>query len=99
MVKERRKYTKEFKLEAVQLAVESDRTLAEVARDLGLAPSLLHKWKQQVDKRDRATVFPGNGKSAGPEDETGQLRRELERVKQERDFLKKAAAFFARESP
>ena len=99
MVKKRRQYTKEFKLEAVQLAVESERSLAEVARDLGIAPNVLHRWKQQVDRRDAATVFPGNGKSAGPEDETRQLRQELERVKQERDFLKKAAAFFARESP
>ncbi len=99
MVKKRRQYTKEFKFEAVQLAVESERSLAEVARDLGIAPNLLHQWKQQMDKRDPATVFPGHGKAAGPEDETRQLRRELERVKQERDFLKKAAAFFARESP
>ncbi len=99
MVKKRRRYTKEFKLEAVELAVESARSLAEVARDLGIAPSLLHKWQQQVDERDRATVFPGNGKAVGPEDETRQLRRELERVKQENDFLKKAAAFFARQSP
>ncbi len=99
MVKKRRQYTKEFKFEAVQLAVESERSLAEVARDLGIAPNLLHQWKQQVDQRDPATVFPGHGKATGPEDETRQLRRELERVKQERDFLKKAAAFFARESP
>ena len=91
MVKKRRRYPKEFKLEAVQLAVESDRTLAEVARDLGLAPSLLHKWKQQVDERDPAAAFPGNGTAAGPADEVRQLRRELERVKQERDFVKKAA--------
>ncbi len=99
MVKKRRQYTKEFKLEAVQLAVESERSLAEVARDLGIGPRLLHKWKQQVDKRTPATVFPGQGTPAGPEDETRQLRRELERVRQERDFLKKAAVFFARESP
>ncbi len=99
MVKKRRRYTKEFKLEAVQLAVDSDRSVAEVARDLGIAPSLLHKWTQQVEGRDAATVFPGTGKPAGPEDELQRVRRELERVRQERDFLKKAAAFFARESP
>ncbi len=99
MVKKRRKYTKEFKLEAVRLALESEHSLAEVARDLGLAPALLHRWKQQLDVRDPATAFPGHGTPAGPEDETRQLRRELEQVKQERDFLKKAAVFFARESP
>jgi len=99
MVKKRRKFAKEFKLEAVRLAVESERSLADVARDLEIAPALLHKWKQQLDVRDATTAFPGSGKPAGPEDETVRLRRELEQVKQERDFLKKAAAFFARESP
>ena len=99
MVKKRQRYTKEFKLEAVQLALESKKTMAEVARDLGLSPALLHSWKQALEKRDAATAFPGHGKAAGPEDELRQVRRELERVRQERDFLKKAAAFFARESP
>ena len=99
MVKKRRKFTKEFKLEAVRLVLESDHTVAHVARDLGIAPSLLHRWKDQVAEQKEAAVFPGSGKSTGPEDETRRLRRELEEVKQERDFLKKAAVFFARESP
>ncbi len=99
MVKKRRRYPKEFKLEAVQLALESEKSLAEVARDLGIAPALLHSWKKALEKRAPETAFPGQGQAAGPEDEMRQLRRELERVKQERDFLKKAAAFFARESP
>ena len=99
MVRKRRRYPKEFKLEAVQLALESEKSLAEVARDLGIAPALLHKWKQQVEQRIPDAVFPGHGKTGGPEDEVRQLRCELERVRQERDFLKKAAAFFARESP
>ncbi len=99
MVKKRRRYPKEFKVEAVQLALESEKSLAEVARDLGIAPALLHAWKQQVEKRAPDAVFPGHGKAAGPDDEMRELRRELERVRQERDFLKKAAVFFARESP
>jgi transposase len=99
MVKKRRRYPKEFKLEAVQLARESERSVADVARDLGIAPSLLHKWIQQLEERDPETAFPGNGNVGEGEDEVRRLRRELERVKQERDFLKKAAAFFARESP
>ncbi len=99
MVKKRRRYTKEFKLEAVELALGSEKSLAHVARDLGIAPALLHAWKQQLEARRPDAAFPGHGKRAGPEDETRQLRRELERVKQERDFLKKAAVFFARESP
>lgn len=99
MVKKRRRFPKEFKLEAVQLARESERSVAEVARDLGIGPSLLHKWIQQLEVRDPATAFPGSGKVGEADDEVRRLRRELERVKQERDFLKKAAAFFARESP
>lgn len=99
MVRKRRRYAKEFKLEAVQLARESEKTVAEVARDLGVSPSLLHRWVQQLEARDPEAAFPGNGNVAEPEEEVRRLRRELERVKQERDFLKKAAAFFARESP
>ena len=99
MVKKRRQFPKEFKVEAVQLARESDRPVAEVARDLGIAPSLLHRWIQQVEEQDPATAFPGSGKVREADDEVRRLQRELARVQQERDFLKKAAAFFARESP
>ena len=99
MVKKKRRYTKEFKLEAVQLALESEKSLAEVARDLGMAPALLHSWKQALEQRAPETAFPGHGKAAGPEDEVRRLRRKLAQVEQERDFLKKAAVFFARESP
>ena len=99
MVKKRRRYAREFKLEAVQLARESEKTVAEVARDLGVSPSLLHRWIQQLEVRDPEVAFPGHGKVTEPEEEVRRLRRELERVRQERDFLKKAAAFFARESP
>lgn len=98
MVRKQRKYMREFKLEAVRLAIESEKTLTQVARDLGIAPSLLHGWKKQYESGDPTTVFPGQGKRAGPEDEVWRLKRELEEVKQERDFLRRAAAFFARES-
>lgn len=99
MVKKRRTYPKEFKLEAVQLARESEVSVAEVARDIGVAPSLLHRWLKQGEDREAATAFPGHGHVAAPEAELRRVRRELERVTQERDFLKKAAAFFAKESP
>ena len=99
MVKKRQRYSKEFKLEAVQLALESEKSLAEVARDLGLAPALLHSWNKALEQRAPDAAFPGHGKAAGPEDEVRRLRRKLAQVEQERDFLKKAAVFFARESP
>lgn len=99
MVKKRRRFPKEFKVEAVQLARESTQSVAEVARDLGVAPSLLHRWIQQLEERDPAQAFPGNGNVSEAEDEVRQLRRDLARVTQERDFLKKVSAYFVRESP
>ena len=98
MVKKRRQYAREFKLEAVKLAKESDRTVTEVAGVLGINPKTLHGWVKQAEVRHPSSVFPGNGNRAPEEDELWRLRQELERVKQERDFLKKAAAYFVRES-
>ncbi len=99
MVKKRRRYTREYKLEAVDLVRESGRTVSEVARELGISPKTLHRWVKEVESRSPDSVFPGNGKRSPEEDELWRLRQELERVKQERDFLKKAAAYFVRESP
>ncbi len=104
MADKRRQFTREFKLEAVRLLGERQRdgrSLAEVGRELGVRPDMLRKWKRQAEERaggPPADMFPGNGKLASAEEELRRLRRELEVVKQERDFLKKAAAFFAKES-
>lgn len=96
MGKARRKFSREFKLEAVrQLA--SGRQLAQVARELGVDAQVLRRWKDQVDV-DPASAFPGNGQVRGEEAELQRLRREVAQLRAERDFLKKAAAFFARES-
>ena len=96
MGKARRKFSREFKLEAVrQLA--SGRQLAHVARELGVDAQVLRRWKDQVAV-DVATAFPGNGQARGEEAELQRLRREVAQLRAERDFLKKAAAFFARES-
>lgn len=86
MVKKRQRYPKEFKLEAVQLGLESEKSLAEVARDLGIAPALLHSWKKALEQRAPDAAFPGHGKAAGPEDELRRLRRKLAQVEQERAF-------------
>jgi transposase len=98
----RRQFTAEFKLEAVRLASESKKPLAQVARELGLRPDMLRTWKRQAESRAGLTggdVFPGNGKLTSQEAEIRRLRRELEQTKQENAFLKKAAAYFAKESP
>ncbi len=93
----RRKFSREFKIEAVRLVTEGGQSIAETARELGVNASLLGRWKQQqADNREQA--FPGKGRMKPLEEEVRRLQRDLKRVRQERDFLKKATAFFARES-
>jgi transposase len=93
----RRKYSKEFKIEAVRLSEESDVPVFAVAQELGVHPNTLYKWRfEYLTKGENA--FPGHGKPTVGDDEVRQLRRELARVREERDILKKALAFFSRES-
>jgi len=92
-----RVFTKEFKLEAVRLLEKSGRRVTEIARELGVRPQQLYKWQSELRaKADRA--FPGAGQHPEMVDELTRLRRENERLKEERDILKKAMAFFAKES-
>jgi len=101
MAEPKRKFSKEFKLEAVRLATASDKPLAQVARELGILPNLLRNWRRQVEDRTgqpAADVFPGHGHLPSTDDELRRLRREVETLRQERDFLKKTAAYFASES-
>ena len=91
-----RKYTSEFKREAVRLMESSEKPASDVARQLGVRRNQLYKWKEQLDRRG-AKAFPGGGRQRGKVDELTRLRRELEKVKEERDILKKAAAYFAKE--
>ncbi len=90
-MKERRKFSPEFKLEAVQRALVADRSIAEVARDLGIKPHRLYQWRSEYLAQPGAAAAP----KESPDQEVVRLRRELERVRQERDFLKKAVGFFA----
>ena len=96
MSKSRRKYSAEFKHEAVRLTQEPGRTVTEVAANLGINPGVLQRWKSQV-KADGPNVFPGHGRVKASDEELVRLRKELARVQQERDILKKAVAFFAKE--
>jgi transposase len=93
-MKQRRSFSPEFRQEAVRLALESDRPLSEVARELKIRPDQLRHWKQQLTRA--AGASPPSGET--PEQELRRLRREVEVLRHERDFLKKAAAFFAKES-
>ena len=96
---ERKCYSAEFKLEAVRLSQQTNKTIGEVADDLGIGRSTLTTWLRQHRERGEL-AFPGHGRMAlSPEqEEIRRLKRELEITKQERDILKKATAFFARES-
>lgn len=96
MGRSRRKYTAEFKREAVRMALEPDRTLVEVADNLGIARGLLQRWKSKVQAKG-AAAFAENGRAKPSEEELSRLQRELARTRQERDILKKALAYFAKE--
>ncbi len=100
-MRQRREFTREFKLEAVRLVAEEGRPLAEIARELEIRPDLVRRWRRQLEGRNGPApqdAFPGSGRQAPLEEEVRRLRREVETLKQERDFLKRAAAYFAQES-
>ena len=94
MAKKRRKYTKEFKVDAVRLVLDQGRTIADVARSLGIGEGVLSQWKSNYAKLS-TEAFPGNGKRTAHDDEVWQLKKKLARAEQERDILKKAVAYFA----
>lgn len=97
MGKQRKKYTREFKIESVRLLTGSDMTIAQASRDLGINPNVLARWKKEFAS-DNSQAFPGTGHLKPEEEELRRLRRENAILRQERDILKKAAAFFAKES-
>ena len=90
--KKRRNYTKEFKEEAVRLITEEGYSYAEAGRNLGVNPNLLSRWKREFEG-----VEIDSGSAAALQAELKRLRKENKRLKLEREILKKAAAFFAKE--
>src|SRR5690349_16488435 len=97
MARTRRTYTPEFKAEAVKLVTEQGYSVAEAARSLGLSENLVRSWKKALHSKG-PDAFPGQGKLPAIEEELRRLRAENKRLLAERDILKKAAAFFAREA-
>jgi transposase len=96
MGKQRKKYTDEFKREAVRMMRNrGTRTVAQVADDLGVATNILHRWAQKFDK-DAVTKRNGEGETL--EQEVRRLRKENEQLRMDKAILKKAAAFFAKDS-
>ncbi len=95
-IQPRAKFTREYKVEAVRLSNEGTRSVAEVAAALGIRADQLYRWRRALE--GNASAFPGNGNIQSRDQELHKLQRDLKRVTEERDFLKKATAFFARES-
>jgi transposase len=93
--KTRRYYSPEFKQEAVELASHPGATVAGVARDLGIHANLIRRWRGALTEHGKR-AFVGQG--VARDEELAQLRRELALVKKERDFLKSAAAYFAKDA-
>lgn len=94
MGRPRRQFSAEFKLEAVRLVVEGGRPLSQVARELEVRPEQLRGWKRTLEAK--GLVQPGPRRES-VEEENRRLRREVAVLRMERDFAKKAAAFFARD--
>ncbi|MET4218281.1 transposase [Bradyrhizobium sp. LB12.1] len=93
----RRRFSREFKIESVKLVRERGVSVAQAARDLDLHENLLRKWVKDFGS-DPAQAFPGHGQIKPAQQEIERLRREVAKLKAERDILKKAAAFFAKEA-
>jgi len=91
----RRKYSDEFKREAVGLTHQAGASVARVAEDIGVNANQLYRWRRELEVHGKKS-FPGAG--VARDQEIQALKRELAKVKKERDFLRDAAAFFAKES-
>ena len=96
--KNRNNYSLEFKISAVKLAVDSDQSSARTARDLGVNPNNLYSWISKYSNSNTINQKSMNNNEGSCFEENKNLKKELAMVKQERDLLKKAAAYFAKES-
>ncbi len=97
MTQKRKHYSKQFKTDAVKLFTEQGFNVSEAARNLGIHHSSLRRWKRQLES-DGNQAFPGKGNLSAEKQELDRLRKENKRLRMEREILKKAAAFFAKES-
>ena len=96
MKQKRKVYSKEFKLETIELARTSDKTDSQIEQDLGLSRGCLYNWRKQLEQAGEQ-AFPGKGKLKADDEYTRKLERELALVRQERDILKKALAIFSQD--
>ena len=94
-MRQRRRFSAEYKREAVAMLDAPGVTVSQIAAELGIGANVLGRWRREL-RQHPSQAFVGNGRSR--DEELSQLRRELARVTKERDFLREAAAFFARTS-
>ena len=93
----RKKYSKEFKLDAVSLVLDQNYSRAEAARSLGLNSNMLGRWVLE-QRTDGGQAFRGNGKLTPEQEEIRQLKNQVRNLKMEKEILKKATVFFAKET-
>lgn len=94
-MKDRKQYTKEFKEGAARLVTEQGRTVADAAKSLGVSPWTMSRWVRAV-KGEGSEAFRGHGQRPSLEQENFELRRQVKQLEEEREILKKAAAYFAK---
>ena len=95
-MRQRRKFTREFKVEAVRLSRQPSRSIGEVSKSLDVGEGLLRRWRDEF-AADGDSAFAGSGRQTGLEEEIRKLRAENDRLRMEREILKKATVFFAKE--
>lgn len=94
----RKHYSKEFKLDAISLVVEQGLTRAEVARNLNINPNMLGRWVKEADEDEAGQAFRGNGKMTPEQEQIKKLKAQVKRLEMEKEILKKATVFFAKET-
>lgn len=92
----RRRYTREFKLEAVRMSQEPGVAQTELAKELGIRSGLLYRWRRELQS-DSEQAFPGNGSLKERDREMEQLRKQVTRLKAENAFLKKVSEYFVKD--
>ena len=95
----RKTFTREFKLEAVRALDSGSKQATDLARELGVPRNRLYKWREQLKAGGKDGAFPGYGKRTGQAAAIATLQRDNERLREEVEILKKAARYFAKESP
>lgn len=98
MTRERKKYSREFKMEAIRMYENGERCASEIERELGITNGLLGKWKQELNRQPKKEeAFPGNGRLTDTEARIRQLERENLLLRQDKDILKKVLTMYSKD--